>query len=149
MRKDSSLSFSGIFWDVRYLFVGGLDLNSKCANRASRSANGRRRHRYLSNAAVGNGRARPPHLRRQRLRLLPQRAISAPTMLLPTSIENATPAPQPRPKWGQRRAAPRAITFSIASCATREESGWVLIFQTSEKAAQGTLRKEENARASS
>ena len=56
----------------------GLTLHSEFADRPSRSAEGRRGHRRLSGAAIWNGRARPARLRRERLRLLPQRNRCAP-----------------------------------------------------------------------
>src|SRR5207249_4744495 len=49
-------------------------LHSRFADWSSRSAKRRRRHRHLSDAEIGNGRAWPAHLRRERLLLLPQRA---------------------------------------------------------------------------
>jgi hypothetical protein len=56
---------------------------------------------------------------------------SVPSMLLPTSIENASGG-RNRVRNGASAAALRAITFSVAPCCSGK-SGWVLIFRTSEK----------------
>ena len=87
------------FRHVRVL-MDRSDLDSEFADRASRSADGRGRNRYLSGAAIGNGGARPSHLCGEWLRLLSQ----------PTGARRLCGSDIER-KWGERRSAPRDYIF--------------------------------------